>query len=39
MKTELWGLDYENTNVAYRADNGGYKPLTASGYGWGESSI
>jgi len=25
----LWGLDYGITDVAHRADDGGYKPLAA----------
>jgi hypothetical protein len=28
-QTELWELDYGSTDVAYRADDGGYKPLAA----------
>jgi hypothetical protein len=38
-KTELWGLDYGNTNVAYRADDGGNRPLAGGWFGCGESSF
>jgi hypothetical protein len=32
-QTELWEFDYGNTDVAYRADDGSYKPLAAGGFG------
>ena len=38
-QTELWELDYGSADVAYRADNGGYKPLAAGGFGWREGSF
>ena len=38
-KTELWGLDYGNTNVAYRADDADYLPPAGGWFGCGEGSF
>jgi len=46
-ESDLWGLDYGITDVAHRADDGGYKPLaarhqvslTGGGFGWREGSF
>jgi hypothetical protein len=38
-QTELWEFDYGNSDVAYRADDGGYKPLAAGGFGRRESGF
>ena len=38
-QSELWELDYGITDVAYRADYGGYKPLAAGGFGRGEGGF
>jgi hypothetical protein len=38
-KAELWEFDYGNIDVAYRADDCGYKPLVASELGWGEGDF
>jgi len=32
-QSELWELDYGIIDVAYRVDDGGYKPLAAGGFG------
>ncbi|MGA2070515.1 MAG: hypothetical protein ABSG97_04135 [Sedimentisphaerales bacterium] len=32
-QSDLWGPDYGITDVAHRADYGGYKPFAACGFG------
>jgi hypothetical protein len=39
LRRDEWGLDYGNANVAYRADDGGNRPLAGGWLGCGESSF
>lgn len=38
-QTELWELDYGSADVAYGADDCGYKPLAAGWFGWREGGF